>query len=464
MSTAPSPTHFDLVIIGTGSGNSILDHRFEALNVAIVERGVFGGTCINRGCIPTKMLVHPADLAWSLHDAARLGVDATLDGVRWRDVRDRVFGRIDPIVESGEKYRDGQANVTLLQGDARFIGERRLIVERDDGPLEITGDRIVIAAGGRPTIPEIDGIDDVPYETSDTIMRIDELPRRLIVLGGGFIASELAHVYGAYGVDIVIVTRGDHLISHHDLDVSEAFTEIYRERFELHLSVTATEARMLAGGEVALELSDGSTVQGDMLLLAVGRTPNADQLAVGVGGIGVHDDGRIVTDEHLLTSSPGVWALGDITSEYQLKHVANHEARVVQHNLLFPDDPISTREDAVPHVVFGDPQVASVGLTEAEAREAAAENGTRVGVGFRRYADTAFGWALEDTTSFCKIVVDLETRLILGAHIIGPWASVLIQTLVQGMRFGQTVDELARLPMYPHPALSEVVEQALLEL
>jgi len=353
----------------------------------------------------------------------------------------------------------------VIAGDARFTGERRLVIDGGvDGHHEITGDRIVISAGGRPSIPDIDGIDDVPYETSDTIMRIDALPRRLVVVGGGFIASEMAHVYGAYGVDVVIVTRGDHLISHHDADVAEAFTEIYRQRFELHLSVTASAVRQRGDGTIEVELSDGSTVEGDMLLMATGRTPNSDLLEVDVGGVTVHEDGRVITDEHLMTSSPGVMALGDITSKYQLKHVANHEARVVQHNLLFPDDPISIREDAVPHVVFGDPQVAAVGLTEAEAHEDAVDRGGRVGVGFRRYANTAAGWALEDQTSFCKVVADLDSRRILGAHIIGPWASVLIQPLVQAMAFGQTVDELARLPMYPHPALTEVVEQALLEL
>jgi mycothione reductase len=286
----------------------------------------------------------------------------------------------------------------------------------------------------------------------------------MLILGGGFIAAEMAHIFGSFGVDVAIVTRGTALISHHDADVSHALTRIYAERFETHLGVTATAARATFDGGVALDLSDGSTVDGDLLLVATGRTPNSDQLDVAAAGIDVHDDGRIVTDEHLATSAPGVVALGDISAPHMLKHVANHEARVVQHNLLFPDDPIAIEEGVVPHVVFGDPQVAAVGLTEAEARAEAVVRGGRIGVGMRRYADTAAGWALEDTTSFCKVVADLDTRLVLGAHIIGPWASVLLQPLVTGMSFDLTIDELARGQMYPHPALTEVVEQALLEL
>jgi mycothione reductase len=451
--------HFDLVIIGTGSGNTILDERFESWRVAIVERGVFGGTCINHGCVPTKMFVHPADLVAEARDAARFGLDITVDRVRWRDIRDRVFGRIDPISVDGERYRNSQPHVTVVRGDARFIAPRTLTVVDGDRATTLTADRFVIAAGARPTVPDIEGIETVGYETSDTIMRLDEVPERLVVLGGGFIAAELSHVFGSFGSDVTIVTRGDLMLGQHDHDIAAAFTAIQAERFTLHRNATITTAKRV-GDWIELTLADGTPLIADTVLLATGRRPNTDQLGLDAAGVDCLADGRIATDDTLLTSAPGVWALGDIRAPQQLKHVANHEADIIRHNLLHPDDPRPIREDVTPHAVFSRPQIAAVGLTE----EMATASELPYVVARRSVGDTAAGWALEDTTGFCKVIADPETRMLLGAHIMGPLASILIQPIVQAMRFGQTVDELATLPMYPHPALSELIEQALLEL
>ena len=186
-----APQQFDLVIIGTGSANSIIGPEFDDWRIALVEEGVFGGTCLNRGCIPTKMLVHVADVAETVRNASALGVDAEITGVRWRDIRDRVFSRIDPISAGGEDYRtNGSPNVTVFKGRGRFVGTRQVAV----GQHVLEGTQVLLAAGGRPMIPTIEGLDDVRFHTSDDIMRIDELPGHLIVLGGGFIANELASV------------------------------------------------------------------------------------------------------------------------------------------------------------------------------------------------------------------------------------------------------------------------------
>jgi mycothione reductase len=456
--------HFDLVIIGTGSGNTILDERFEDWDVAIVERDEFGGTCLNRGCIPTKMLVVPADLATEARHAPALGVDARVDGVRWRDIRDRVFGRIDPIAVDGRRYREGQRHVTVLAGDARFTGDKRLTVVDPRGrERTVTAGRFVIAAGARPELPAIGGIDEVPFHTSDTIMRIDEVPERLVIVGGGFIAVELAHVFGSFGSQVTIVTRGDSLLSGHDPEVRSLLTRLMSERFAVHLGARVQVASTFRESILlAVEHADGriSKVEGDVLLVATGRRPNGDQLAVERTGVRLDADGFVQTDATLETAVPGIFALGDVRSPDMLKHVANHEARVVQHNLLHPGEPIRIEESVVPHAVFGHPQVASVGITEEEALR----GGHDVLVGRARYGDTAYGWALEDETSFCKVVVDRATRRLLGAHIIGTEASLLVQQLVQGMVFGLTVEQLARGQMYIHPALSEVVEQALLDV
>ncbi|MBO0688899.1 MAG: mycothione reductase [Candidatus Dormibacteraeota bacterium] len=452
--------HHDLVIIGTGSGNSILDERFADWDVAIVERSRFGGTCLNVGCVPTKMYVHTADMAAAPAGGARLGVDAELQGVRWPDVRDRIFGRIDAIVDGGRRYRiEDNPNVTVYETTARFVGPGRLELESGE---TITGDRIVIAAGGRPIVPDVLGLDEIPYQTSDTIMRMDELPPRLAILGSGFVAAEFAHVFSAFGVDVTLVARSDRLLRTEDESVSRRFTELARARWDVRLRQRVRGAAR-DGGVTKLRLAgpDGEhTVEAEELLVAVGRRPNSDLLDVATGGVATHPDGRVAVDEYQRASVDGVWALGDICSEYQLKHVANHETRVVQHNVLHPDAPVAADHRFVPHAVFTSPQIAAVGLTEQAARE----RGVLYAVGSQGYAGIAYGWALEDTTGFAKVLADPRSGRLLGAHIIGPQASTLIQPLIQAMSFEQDVRELARGQYWIHPALPELVENALLNL
>lgn len=453
------PAHkYDLVIIGAGSGNSILSAEFDNWRVAIVEEGDFGGTCLNRGCIPTKMLVHAADVAETVRHASELGVDATVDRVRWRDIRDRVFNRIDPIAAGGEDYRTNRcANITVFKGHGRFTGPKQITV----GDVVIEGAQVVVAAGGRPMIPDVPGLADVPFSTSDDIMRIDDVPEHLIVLGGGFIANELAHVFGAFGSKITLINRGTRLLRAEDDDISQRFTDMTSKRsgFDVRLGARVTKVSG-ATGHVIIELVDGSTVDGDRLLVATGRVPNTDLLDVAAAGLAQHPDGRVVVDEFQRTSIGGIWALGDVSSPHMLKHVANHEARVVQHNVLHPDAMIATDHRFVPHAVFTRPQIASVGLTERDARAA----GYDLMIKIQAFGDTAYGWAMEDTTSVCKLVADRSTRQLLGAHLIGPHSAILVQQLIQGMTFGRTVDEMGRGQYFIHPAMPEVIENALLGL
>ncbi len=450
---------YDLVIIGTGSGNSIIGPAFDDWSIAIVEEGVFGGTCLNRGCIPTKMFVHAADVAHTVAHSAHLGIDASVQQVRWRDIRDRVFGRIDPIAAGGERYRRHDCpNVTVHAGRGRFVGPRQVEVAGHDGSVtRIEGRRVVLAAGARPTIPDIPGLAEVGFHTSDDIMRLDEVPEHLIVLGGGFIACELAHVFGAFGAKVTMIQRSPQLMRAEDHEVSAAITAAFARRFDLRLGQHVDHVERTAAG-VEVHLADGTVVEGSHLLVATGRTPNSDTVDAAAGGLAVHPDGRVVVDATGATSVPGVWALGDISSPHMLKHVANHEMRVVAHNLAHPEQLRTFNHGCVPHAVFTDPQIAAVGLTEMEARAA----GIDVMVKTQRYGDVAYGWALEDTTSFCKLVADRATRRLVGAHIIGPHASSLIQQVIQGMNAHQTVDQMATEQYYIHPALPELIENALL--
>ncbi len=457
--------HHDLVIIGTGSGNSILTPDFDGWDVALIERDVFGGTCLNRGCIPSKMFVYAADIAETARHGPTLGVHTRFESADWPAIRDRVFGRIDPIAAGGERYRvEDSPNVTVYRGSARFIGPRQLVVTGMPGgePALLSADHVVLAAGARAHIPDIPGLGTVGAHTSDTIMRLERLPSRLLILGGGYIAAEMAHIFGGLGSDVVIVNRSDALLRAEDDEISRCFTDEYRHRFETLLSTQVLAARR-ADDRIELDISidgDHTTIEGDTVLVATGRVPNSDELDVAAADIPVDHAGYVLVDKFQRSGAEGVWALGDICNPAQLKHSANHEARAVAHNLAHPDDLMSGRLDPIPHAVFASPQVASVGLTEHAVRAQC----TPYRVAVRYYRDTAYGWAMGDTTSFCKLIAHRDTDLLLGAHIIGPHAPTLLQQLVQGIRFGQTATELARGQLWTHPAMPEVVEQALLAL
>jgi mycothione reductase len=453
--------HFDLCIIGTGSGNSIIDERFDHLDVALVEMGTFGGTCLNVGCIPSKMFVYPADLAALTIQATTLGVDVYLRGVRWREMQERIFGRIDPQAANGRTYRQQSHNVTVFDGCARFVGPRQLDV---GAPETITADRIVIAAGSRPVIPDLPGLSTVEFHTSDTVMRLPELPESMIIIGGGYIAAEFAHVFSAFGTSVTVLNRSQVMLGREDPEVAERFTDLLSRRVDVRVNTSVTSVERTYDGRVRVRVEslegEPEPVSADVLLVATGRTSNGDTLDPQRGGIDVDDDGLILVDPYQKTTAEGVFALGDVSSREQLKHIANSDARVVQHNLLHPDSMISNDRRFVPRAVFSMPQVASVGLSETEA----AERGIDYVVSKQDYGDTAYGWAMEDTDHFVKIIADPRSKLLLGAHVVGPQASALIQPLIQAMTFDQPGPEVARSQYWIHPAITEVIENALLGL
>ena len=444
---------YDLIIVGSGSGNSI-PAFFDDWKIAVVERDVFGGTCLNRGCIPSKMFVYPADVAVAAAHSAKLGIDTEFNGADWSAIRDRVFGRIDPISAGGREYRaTGSANVTLIEGTAAFVDPHTFVV---DG-RRITATNILLAAGARPMIPPIAGLVETGLHTSDSIMRLAELPRRLGIIGGGFIAVEMGHVFSALGSEVTVFSRSDRLLSRFDADIATRFTEVFAERVDLRLGHVPTSVERVDDG-IRITSAAGDVVV-DELLVATGREPNSDLLGVVSAGLECHGYGTITVDDTMATNVPGIWAIGDVANDYHLKHLANAEAATAFWNIAHPDDIRHQSYKAVPSAVFSNPQVATVGLTEQEAAAA----GRSFRVGRRDYAGIAYGWAMADETGFAKVLVDDDTGLIIGAHIIGPQASNLIQPLVQAMEFDQLAADVARSVFYIHPALTEVVENALLD-
>ncbi|HOF63369.1 MAG TPA: mycothione reductase [Dermatophilaceae bacterium] len=459
--------HHDLIVIGSGSGNSLLTPELAGLDVAIVEAGTFGGTCLNVGCIPTKMFVLPAERATEAADAARLGVHFASPRVDWPAIRDRIFGRIDPISAGGERYRREDPAVTVYAARARFVGDRRLALSTGE---QISADRIVVAAGGRAVGLDVEGLREPDpargVHTSDTVMRMEGLPRRMVVVGGGFVACEFAHIFSALGVDVVQVQRSGSLLRAEETEIQEVVTRVASARHTVHLGATVRSATY-AGDAWALEIATPAgvvTERAEAVLLAVGRQPNTDLLDPAAGGLACHDDGRLVVDAQLRTTAPEVWALGDVSSAHQLKHVANHEARIVAHNLAvawgrIDSAPREVDDRPIPHAVFTHPQVASFGPTRAQLASAGVEFVSAT----QRFGDTAYGWALEDTDGLL-VVHARPDGTILAAHSVGPQSSTLIQPLIQAATFGQLAHDVARGQYWIHPALAEVVENALLTL
>ncbi|WP_166971645.1 mycothione reductase [Brevibacterium atlanticum] len=483
-------THYDLLLIGTGSGNMFLDERFAGLKTAVAEEWHFGGTCLNVGCIPTKMFVYPATVAEQAAQAERYNLSTTHPQVDWSALQERIFSRIDSIEAGGREYRSGdrQPNITVVPEHVHFTGEKTVVTASGE---QITADRIVIAAGAHPFIPPIDGLDPsrvdtegFPVVTSNTVMRRPAPPRRLIIIGSGIIAMEFAHVFASFGTEVTVLARGPRLLGNLDEEAADEFTRLFAES---HTVLTGAQAKRfdLADGEVTLTIEPSGrvaeadlpdTLTADAVLVATGRVPNTAELAVSAAELDVVADERLAVDEYQRVLSggapvPGVFALGDISSPHQLKHVANHEAKVVGRNLAAdvaagtpgsaPDDElVAVNHHAVPGAVFSSPQVAYLGMSEQNARDA----GHDVTVKVQKYSDVAYGWAMADDPGIVKIIADRDSRLVLGAQIVGHEASMIIQPLIQAMAFGQPADEVATGQYWIHPALPEVIENALLGL
>ncbi|WP_440101803.1 mycothione reductase [Glutamicibacter mishrai] len=453
--------HYDLIILGTGSGNSIPGPEFDDKSIAIIEKGTFGGTCLNVGCIPTKMYVYAADTALETREASRLGIDAQVNSVDWPGIVNRVFDqRIDLIARGGEEYRRGDKtpNIDVYDQHARFVAERTLKTGRGAEELTISADQIVLAAGSRPFIPEVIAESGVHFHTNEDIMRLARQPESIVIVGGGYIAMEFAHVFEALGTKVSIIARSE-LLRHLDTDLREPFNELAAQRYDVHRGKNITGVSQDSHG-ITVTLDDESTVSAEVLLVATGRIPNGDELDVERAGIKA-EDGRISVDEFgRSTSAQGIWALGDVSSPYMLKHVANAEMRAVRHNLLNPQNMKKMPHDHVPAAVFTHPQIAYVGMTEDEARKA----GHEVTVKVQKFGDVAYGWAMEDQSGLAKLIADRNTGKLLGAHYMGPQASTLIQQMITVMAFDLDVREVATEQYWIHPALPEVTENALLGL
>lgn len=451
---------FDLIVIGSGSGLEISAEASDrGMSVAIVEEGPFGGTCLNRGCIPSKMLIHCADVVETIKNAHLFGIEAHLGKIDWDLIMKRTYAEIDQDAQAIESGNRNAENITVFKGSGRFVGHKTLEVNSQ----QIKAETILIAAGTRPWVPSILGLDSTPYLTSDQALRLPQQPKRMAIVGGGYIAAELAHFFGSLGTEVTIIHRRQTLLPEEDEEIARRFTQVYQRRFNLLLNSEVNEFNS-SGGEFRVKVSvqgQGHTVDVDVdtLLIATGRVPNTDLLEVAITGVEMDGRGYVKTDPYLETNVPGIWALGDIVGKYLLKHSANLEAAYAANNIFQSSHKNAVDYRAMPHAVFASPQVASVGLTEELATRMDIEYVTST----YNYSDTAYGSSIEDRDGFVKVLAHPETREILGCHIIGTDASILIQEAANAMRLGLPTDAISQ-SIYVHPALPEVVQRAFAQL
>ncbi|MFC7082522.1 dihydrolipoyl dehydrogenase family protein [Halorussus caseinilyticus] len=462
-------TEFELIVLGGGTGNVVASAAAEeGLDVALVERDRLGGTCLNRGCNPSKKLIHRADVAQTVRQAGSLGVEASVEDIAFADIVDDVNAKISAEAEAKAETARESDRITFYQTEGRFVGERTVEVETGDAgdeSEELTAERIVLAGGSRPRIPEaIDGTDEVSFLTSAEALRLRERPDRLVIVGGGYIAVEMGHFFGAMGAEVAIVGRSDLLVDREDREVAEFLTDAYAERYDLYTGYGATElaeadgevdGKADGGKVVRAESDDGDEidVRGDEILLATGRRPNSDAWNVGAAGIGTDEKGFVETDRFLETSADGVWAIGDIAGNYMFKHSGDKEAEYAVRNAV-RGERASVEYPGMAYAVFGSPQVGSLGKTEGEVDR------DEYDVGTFAYDETALGTALAED-GFAKAIAAPDGE-ILGFHVVGPHASMLVHEVSTAVAAGGDADRLAET-IHVHPALSEVVQGAFRE-
>ena len=456
---AGSLREYDVIIIGSGSGAGLARYALaEGLRVAVVEKGPLGGTCPNTGCVPSKMLILPADRIVEAQEASRLGVYLRLERVDFAAIMGRMAKRVSDH-QARLRQQLLQGGVHLYEQEGRFVGERELQV----GGERLRARRVFIAAGARPRLPAIAGLDQVEYLTNESILRLERPPESVIIIGGGYTGCEYAHFLAAMGSEVTILQRPERLLPQEEPEISAALMQRLGSRMAIHVRHQALEVSAAGAGVAvsAKDLGDGSRreFRAERLMIAAGRQSNADLLDVEAAGVRTDERGFIVVDEYMQTSAPGIWAVGDITGREMFIHVANQEARLAWHNSGHaPADRMAMDYGLAPHAVFTYPQIASVGLTEAEARQ---KHDVLVGIG--RYTQVARGEAMLESDGFAKAVVDRESRRILGFHIFGPYAEMLIQEVVTVMA-GDARAGSVTSAMHIHPALPEVVVAALRHL
>lgn len=443
---------YDVVIIGSGSGAIVAERALTSgLKTALIDKGPVGGTCLNLGCIPSKMLIYPADVIAEIQEAKKLGITAEISHIDFKAIMDRMR---KVVSEGNHEMREGiehTKNLDFYEDEAYFIGDYTLKIKNE----EIKGKKIFIVSGARPLIPSIQGLHDSAYLTNENVLDLEEKPESLIIIGGGYIACEYGHFFAAMGTDVTILQRGSRLVPHEEPEISDLLKKEMETRMNIHVDTEAVEVKKNTLYTVIGKDNSGEKNEfiAEKIMVAAGRKSNADLLKVENTGVKTDKRGYIIANNYLETTRENIWAFGDAIGKQMFRHSANAEADIAWHNSMHKKK-VKMDYTVIPHAVFSHPQIASVGLTEEEARK-----DHIVLVGVAKYSSAAKGMAMMEENAFAKVILDKKTWKILGFHIIGPFAPLLIQEVIDAMAMGGSIQPIVE-GMHIHPALPEVVVRA----
>jgi mycothione reductase len=443
----------DLIVIGTGGGLKIaLPCAQRGMRVALIEEDDFGGTCLNRGCIPSKMLIHPGELADLVRHASPMGLHADNVQLDFPRIIERIKQEVGQIRDANREQTATTSGITLINGHGRFIAPHTVQVN----DRIVSAPLIFVATGSRPRIPDIEGLDQVPYLTSREALALPHLPRSLCVIGASYIATELGYAYQAAGCDVSFVVRSRFLRGL-DTDLVETFEQAFSQHHTIYKGSEPTRVRM--DGDM-IEILCGPahaptrTIRAEQLLIATGVTPQTDDLGLEHTSVVCDSEGYIQTDAFLETAEPGIFALGDCIGNYLFRHTVNYEGEYLMRH-IFDSDPRPLDYGPVPYAVFTHPQLAGVGASEEQLRA----DGIDYICGKAHYKDTSPGMARCSTHGFVKVLVDNSSHHILGAHAVGEEAATMIHLFIAAMKLHARLEDLLDM-IFIHPALPEVARDA----
>lgn len=452
---------YDLIVIGSGSAMNIVDPMIQEnpkIRIAVIDKDEPGGICLTRGCIPSKILLYPAELVRHVEEARELGVDASVKKIDFKKVMERMRTLIYKDIDQIREGLSSSPSIDYYHSTAEFTAPYMMKVNG----TEIKSEMIFLCIGSKTIIPPIKGLDKISYHTSDSVLKLEELPESIAIVGGGYIAAEFGHFFASMGSKVTIIGRNPQFIPEEEPEVSALAKKVLGRHLTILTNNEAKEVRESSSGMKEVVARDRKTekntvVTAGEVMIATGRGPITDILHPERAGVKLTREGWIEVNDYLETSQPNIWAMGDADGKYPFKHVANYESIVVYYNAVLKRK-VKVDYHAVPHAVFTYPEIASVGLGEKEAvQKYGAE---KILIGFCKYEDTAKGEAMNVKDYFVKVIIAKETQKVLGAHIIGPEASILIHEIIAVMNTPEQTFEPISNMMHIHPALSEVVDRA----